>query len=206
MTAAKLEEISKRALEAKNMRQNLSKTDDFLEVKKVNKALSDHTQAIFQKYQELKLNGNEQPMSNVDKAFILRNCEGLVNSLARKFISYSKSSKEMMHDSFDFEDLVAAGKVGLLQAIDGYDVTNKGKATFFTYAYFPVKQQIRHQIYFNKNTIRLPYRKRDDPKHKYLYIDLYQPGIDRQILKMNESEPGNFEDEDAFTYFYSLID
>ena len=44
-----------------------------------------------------------------------------------------------MHNSFDFEDLIAAGKVGLLYAIDAYDVKNKNKATFFTYAYFPVK-------------------------------------------------------------------
>ena len=43
-----------------------------------------------------------------------------------------------MHDSFDFDDLVAAGKVGLLTAIDGYDISNKHKATFFTYAYLPV--------------------------------------------------------------------
>lgn len=78
-------------------------------------------------------------MTSKDKEDILRNCEGLVNSLARKFSAYSKSSQETMHDSFDFDDLVAAGKAGLLTAIDGYDVSNKNKATFFTYAYLPVK-------------------------------------------------------------------
>lgn len=118
-------------------------------------------------------------MTRKDKADILRNCEGLVNSLARKVSAFAKSSQEKMHDSFDFEDLVAAGKIGLLSAIDGYDVTNKGKATFFTYAYFPVRQQIYHQIYFNKNIIRLPYKKRKDPNHNYIYIDLYQPGMER---------------------------
>lgn len=43
MTASRLDEISKRALDAKNMRLNLSKTDDAMQIKMVNKALSDHT-------------------------------------------------------------------------------------------------------------------------------------------------------------------
>ena len=72
----------------------MSKTDDLLEIKRVNKALSDHTQAIFLKYHDLKLNGVEKPMSGKDKSDIIRNCEGLVNSLARKFSVYAKSSRE----------------------------------------------------------------------------------------------------------------
>lgn len=59
MSASRFEEISKKAEIAKQTRMTLSKTDDALQIKKVNKALSDHTQAIFKKYYEFKQNGQD---------------------------------------------------------------------------------------------------------------------------------------------------
>lgn len=81
----------------------MSKNDDAKAVKKLNKAMSDHTQAIFLKYQQLKDKGEERPMSAKDKEHIIRNCEGLVNHVARKFNNYRKMNG--MYNQCDFEDL-----------------------------------------------------------------------------------------------------
>lgn len=68
-----------------------------------------------------------------------------------------KISRSFNEIGMTFSDLVQEGNVGLLDALDKFDVT-KGYR-FSTYASFWVKQSIQTAIHRNSNLVRLPYRK-----------------------------------------------
>ena len=62
------------------------------------------------------------------------------------------------------DDLIQAGSMGLLKAAETYDVDNKYKASFFTYSYFSIKNEMLAQMNRHKEMIRIPRTRREDTK------------------------------------------
>ena len=55
-----------------------------------------------------------------------------------------------------YDDLVSAGNIGLIKAIEKYDINYRTKATFQTYAYYWVFQSIDRFAKQNQGNIRVP--------------------------------------------------
>ena len=72
----------------------------------------------------------------------------LVISIARKYLSYVKGS------SFSFMDLIEYGNIGLLIAINRYDLNQKYK--FSTYAEYWIRHEISIALQNSGYTLRIP--------------------------------------------------
>jgi len=82
---------------------------------------------------------------NIRNKIILNNI-GLVYSAAKKKIKN--------HSCFTIEDLVQEGIIGMIKSIEKFDVTKN--ASFSTYAYYWISQQMDRAIMNNGYLIRLP--------------------------------------------------
>ena len=76
----------------------------------------------------------------------------LINRNLRLPISVAKNYRDY---GLDFPDLIQAGNIGLMKAVDKYDPGKKNK--FATYATWWVRQSILKELSQNSKTIRLPY-------------------------------------------------
>lgn len=86
--------------------------------------------------------GNELPITDADKVMILQNSVGTVNKIARRLMAYNLMSSILVDKSYEYDDLISAGNMGVLTAIDRYDVTNEKGASFNTYAYWWIRTSI----------------------------------------------------------------
>ena len=75
-------------------------------------------------------------MTDVDREQIIENSIGMVNKIARRKIAINLMSSILVDKSYEYDDLIQAGNMGVLTAIDRYDVTNEAGASFNTYAYY----------------------------------------------------------------------
>lgn len=82
---------------------------------------------------------------NIRNRIILNNI-GLVYSAAKKKIK--------SYTSFTMEDLVQEGIIGMIKSIERFDITKN--ASFSTYAYYWINQQMDRAIMNNGHIIRLP--------------------------------------------------
>lgn len=105
----------------------------------------------------------------------------LVISLAKKFIGLG----------IDFEDLIQEGTIGLLRAIDKFDVNKNIR--FSTYVMYWIKCYLHKAIYFDSRTIRIPSNKYEEiyeykRTHKKLFEELNrEPTIEEIAGKMGIS-------------------
>jgi RNA polymerase sigma factor (sigma-70 family) len=72
--------------------------------------------------------------------------QGLVRSVAQKY-------RNLCTASTDFDDLVQAGNIGLLKAIEDYD---DSRGAFSTYAFHWIRDAIQCELYSNSRTVRIP--------------------------------------------------
>ena len=92
-----------------------------------------------------------------------KNCSKLLESQAaaarEKLIKSNlklviKIAKEFRNIGLEYEDLINEGNMGLMNAIDKYDVNKGAKLSY--YASFWIKQSIRRAISNKGRTIRIP--------------------------------------------------
>lgn len=63
------------------------------------------------------------------------------------------------------------GNIGLLRAIEKYDIDNKKKATFFTFCTYWIYSDIERFVFVNRSMMYVPYKKRNDVVYKQLDIE-----------------------------------
>ena len=85
----------------------------------------------------------------------------MVHFHAKKYYDWNKANNPRLPNTFEYTDLVQLGSIGLLKAIDKYDVTNVKGATFNTYAYWWVRSYITNHLNYHQQLIRIPPEKRD---------------------------------------------
>ena len=98
----------------------------------------------------------ELTRSNKQVHFTVRNKalkarDKLIESNLRLVI---KIAKEFRNIGLDYEDLINEGNIGLIQAVDKFDLDKGAKLSY--YASFWIKQAIRRAISNKGRTIRLP--------------------------------------------------
>lgn len=122
---------------------------------------------------------------------------GLVKSIAGDFT----------HSGLDFEDLRQAGYIGLLNAVENYDL-NEG-AKFSTYASHLIKGEVRHHVRDEQPSVHIPqWVKRLNKKIKKAEGRIYQetgefPTIEEISDELNIEEEGVREvlkARDSMTY------
>ena len=67
--------------------------------------------------------------------------------------------------------MIQAGNYGLIKAIHGYDVNNRSKATFVTYAFNWIKTYTELFVHSAKSMIRPPYREKNNNKWKQVDME-----------------------------------
>lgn len=91
---------------------------------------------------------------------------GQVNKLARKYYRAVKSNPwKFTGPCFEYQDLVQCGIIGLIKAMNKYDVNHSKKATFNTYAYWYIRVEITRHIENNASFVRIPVWKQSDHTH-----------------------------------------
>lgn len=88
-------------------------------------------------------------LTDLERQKILSLNTGAINKVAYKYWNYNKSF-------MDFDDLFQAGSIGLLNATKTYDIDNKYKASFFTYAYYSIRSEITLHLNKHKEMIKVP--------------------------------------------------
>jgi len=118
----------------------------------------------------------------------------LKDRLVKKNIPLVKSiAGDFIHSGLDFEDLRQAGYIGLLNAVENFDL-NQG-AKFSTYATHLIKGEIRHQVRDNQPSVHIPqWVKRLNKKVKKAQEKIYQRTGEFPTVK-ELSEELNIEEE-----------
>ncbi|MFW6104444.1 MAG: sigma-70 family RNA polymerase sigma factor [Candidatus Bipolaricaulota bacterium] len=118
----------------------------------------------------------------------------LKDRLVKKNIPLVKSiAGDFIHSGLDFEDLRQAGYIGLLNAVENYDL-NQG-AKFSTYATHLIKGEIRHQVRDDQPSVHIPqWVKRLNKKVKKAQEKIYQRTGEFPTVK-ELSEELNIEEE-----------
>jgi len=94
--------------------------------------------------------------------------------------------------SVDLLDTIQLGNLGLMKAVDKFDV-NKGYK-FSSYALWWIKQSIKRNVNENKNTIRIPthmgefIRKLRKFEHEFLIKNQRMPQLKEYVEQLNEKE------------------
>ncbi|MBS3740119.1 sigma-70 family RNA polymerase sigma factor [Candidatus Bipolaricaulota bacterium] len=132
----------------------------------------------------------------------------LKDKLVKKNIPLVKSiAGDFIHSGLDFEDLRQAGYIGLLNAVENFDL-NQG-AKFSTYATHLIKGEIRHQVRDNQPSVHIPqWVKRLNKKVKKAQEKVYQrtgefPTVKELSDELNIEEEGIKEvlkARDSMTY------
>lgn len=132
----------------------------------------------------------------------------LKDRLVKKNIPLVKSiAGDFIHSGLDFEDIRQAGYIGLLNAVENFDL-NQG-AKFSTYATHLIKGEIRHQVRDNQPSVHIPqWVKRLNKKVKKAQEKIYQrtgqfPTVKELSEELNIEEEGIKEvlkGRDSMTY------
>ena len=126
---------------------------------------SQSSRDIFLKYdrmskEELDKVKNEndgQKISYEDQTQLMCNHMGQVMKLARKYYKIVITNQWMYTSpAFEYQDLVQCGMLGLIKAMNRYDVNHPKQATFNTYAYWYIRVEIQRHIQDNGQFVRVP--------------------------------------------------
>lgn len=119
------------------------------------------TQMIFRRAKE---NGNNNLREEDIRTMAYLN-KGAVHYVAQRF------QKSDVLQNMQYDDLVQVGNLGLLKAIQKYDIDNKKAATFFTYCQYWIYAEIERFAFVNRSLIYVPYKKRNDISYKRFDIE-----------------------------------
>ena len=148
------------------------------------------------KLQQEKGEEAKQEISNLKEKLVKKNIP-LVKSIAGDF----------SHSGLDYEDLTQAGYIGLLNAVENFDLGRNTK--FSTYATHLIKGEIRHHIRDNQPSVHIPqWIKRLNYKvtraEEKIYKDTGQfPTVSQLAEELNIEEDGIREvlkARDSMTY------
>ena len=112
--------------------------DSFSGKKQRNKAFTDSSQAIFRKPELLDSDRNQ----------LIKNHENQVLRIAHHY--------HRANHRYDLEDLVQEGKLGLVKAIEKYDVDHISKASFNTFAFNYIRAEIDYFVKTKGKLIHIP--------------------------------------------------
>ena len=120
-----------------------------------------------------------------------------------------KISKSYYNYGLDVLDLVNEGNIGLMKAVDKFDV--KKGAKFSTYACIWIKQTIRRALSNKSKTIRIPVHLYQNHSKILKWIDEYNIKHDkeptsRRIAKEFGLKPSKIEEILAYRYSYGSMD
>ncbi len=160
---------------------------------------------LLKKIQELEEKEAEKESSNED---IEKRITEIKDQLIDQNIGLVKSiAGDFTNSGLDFEDLRQAGYIGLLNAVENYEM-NRG-TKFSTYASHLIKGEIRHQVRDNQPSVHIPqWIKRLNKKVKKAQERIYQdtgeyPTIEELSEELNIEEEGVKEvlkARDSMTY------
>ena len=115
--------------------------------------------------------------------------ELLINSNLRLVVQIAK---KFYYSNVQFADLIQEGNIGLIKAIEKFDITRDFK--FSTYAVPMIKQTIQRYVEEKKGIIRLPIHQHETYKKYLKFVDEYYekynmyPTKEEIIAKLNVSE------------------
>jgi len=149
-------------------------------------------EAILEEIQELK--EQKDAAESEEEKDLKSRIDDLKDRLIEKNIPLVKSiAGDFTHSGLDFEDLRQAGYIGLLNAVENYDL-NRG-TKFSTYATHLIKGEIRHQVRDNQPSVHIPqWIKRLNKKVKKAQEKIYQKTGDYPTIK-ELSEELNIEED-----------
>lgn len=163
-------------------------------------------EVILEEIQELE---EKKGRAEADEQKELKNrIDELKDQLIEQNIPLVKSiAGDFTHSGLEFEDLRQAGYIGLLNAVENFDL-NRG-TKFSTYATHLIKGEIRHQVRDNQPSVHIPqWIKRLNKKVKKAQEKIYQktgeyPSIKEISEELNIEEAGVKEvlkARDSMTY------
>lgn len=114
--------------------------------------------------------------------------DGLARHNLRLVVNVAKKRRGSTTSSMSIEDLVGAGNVGLMEAIDKYDL-NKG-CRFSTIATFYIRRSINSTIENESKTVRLPSNKQREIKEVFKF----------KVAYMNKHDGEEPDYDDIATY------
>ena len=147
---------------------------------------------ILEEIQELRDKKDQAEESEEER--LKNRIDELKDTLIEQNIPLVKSiAGDFTHSGLDFEDLRQAGYIGLLNAVENYDL-NRG-TKFSTYATHLIKGEIRHQVRDNQPSVHIPqWIKRLNKKVKKAQERIYQKTGDYPTIK-ELSEELNIEED-----------
>ncbi|MBS3786582.1 sigma-70 family RNA polymerase sigma factor [Candidatus Bipolaricaulota bacterium] len=161
---------------------------------------------ILEEIQELKEKEGGEEAGERDE--LKNRIDELKDKLIERNIPLVKSiAGDFTHSGLDFEDLRQAGYIGLLNAVENFDLSRGTK--FSTYATHLIKGEIRHQVRDNQPSVHIPqWVKRLNKKVKKAQERIYQetgeyPSIKDLAEELNIEEEGVKEvlkARDSMTY------
>ena len=95
---------------------------------------------------------------------------GIVHKITNKYHSTNWRK-------FEYDELFNNGCMGLLHAIDTYDIRHPSKALFITYAYNIIRAKISHHILHNCGLIHIPIKEKDNVKYTFCDYEKFSPII-----------------------------
>ncbi len=169
------------------------------DTERTNEEILEEIQEMKEKLSEFEESAGEDIKSRIDE---------LKDRLIEKNIPLVKSiAGDFTNSGLDFEDLRQAGYIGLLNAVENFDL-NRG-TKFSTYATHLIKGEIRHQVRDNQPAVHIPqWIKRLNKKVKKAQERIYQetgeyPTISQLSEELNIEEDGIKEvlkARDSMTY------
>lgn len=150
-----------------------------------NTFIREQTSLIFQKYADEKAESEvEEParirileprtlthfnnlsQKDIDTVFHLN--LGIVHKIANNYFRTNKKK-------FDYDDLFNNGCIGLLHAINTYDITHPSRASFITFAYNIVRSKVSHYIRMNAGLIHIPHTAKEDVRYTFCDYEKLEP-------------------------------
>jgi RNA polymerase sigma factor (sigma-70 family) len=114
----------------------------------------------------------------------------LVNSHLRFVITVARKRSR---DPERLQDLIAAGNIGLLKAVDRYDLTRRPAPRFLTYAGWWIQKEIADEDYVTNTVVHVPvHRQKAQRKAAKIYQKAAQ-ALGPEAKALQKMDPGNQE-------------
>lgn len=99
-----------------------------------------------------------KPLTN-EECLKLINCgdDDSRNELIRRSLPLVRSVANNFSGLWDMKDLIQVGMIGVHKAIDRYDISKSNGASFTSYAYYWIREEITKELRNNSTEVRIPY-------------------------------------------------
>ena len=102
----------------------------------------------------------------------------------------------------DFEDLFSIGEIGLMNAVDNYDISSN--VLFSTYAYTCIRNEIIYYLRCKHNFEALTLQ--DDYEYKYDHCIGYENSSFYEFIEDPDNIQDSYDDKELLIRFYELFD